>query len=102
MGTEYAYYSPRARSYSALDLHVQGERITAAFLETGTRLAQFRLRATLTDESVGFVPAIFFQAEVLLASELQLSAGSGGRSALFGVVVPSSLRVQGCYLQSSF
>ena len=81
---------------------MQGERTTAAFLETDARLVKFRLRATLEVDSIGYAPAVFFRATVMLQSELQFSAKSAGRSALLGVRVPATLRVRRCYLLSSF
>ena len=100
-GGTYGYYLARQRSYSALDLSVEGTATTAAFLEIGGTVARLRLRATAEGDA-GYAPAVFFRAAVMLASELQLNAKKAEGSALLGIKVFSASRLVGCHLLSSF
>ena len=100
-GGTYGYYLARQRSYSALDLSVEGTATTAAFLEMGATVARLRLRATAEGDA-GYAPAVFFRAAVIVASELQLNARGPAGSALLGVLVRGRPVLLRCALLFAF
>ena len=95
-GASFRYALRLAPSYASLDLHLQSG---AAFLQTGAALAGLRLRVAADG---GCLPAVFFLAERVAGSELQLGAERPEDSALLGAVLLRDAVLSGCIVVGSF
>ena len=95
-GASFRYALHLAPSYAALDLRL---RSGAAFLQTGEALAGLRLRVAAEDRCL---PAVFFLAERVAGSELQLGAERPDGSALLGAVLLRDAVLSGCIVVGSF
>ena len=95
-GASFRYALRPAPSYASLDLRF---RSGAAFLQTGAALAGLRLRVAAEG---GCLPAVFFLAERVAGSELQLGAERPGDSALLGAVLLRDAVLSGCIIVGAF